>query len=425
MSATQTLPLGIGPIPLARLQVLVLAVAVLFGFHAAVFGQSPTAPLHAESDASPIDVSDNGLPVVAPESVGFDPQKLLRIDELAHQAIQEGRMPGCVIAFGRHGQIAWLKAYGQKRIEPTGEPMTVDTVFDLASITKPMATATSVMILVEQGKLRLRDKVSEHFPAFEQGGKQTITIEQLLTHQSGLIADNPLSDYEQGPEEAWKRILESSVSYEPGTQFVYSDVGFIVLGKLIEQASGANVHDFSQRHVFQPLGMKETGYLISPELRQRAAPTEMRDQQWIQGEVHDPRAFRLGGIAGHAGLFSTANDMAIYAQMLLQRGRYRTQQILSGAAIERMTQPVAIQSTLRSLGWDKLSGYSSNRGEFYSPSAFGHGGFTGTVLWIDPRYDLFFIFLSNRVHPNGQGNVNSLAGRMGTIVVSAIQENGP
>lgn len=408
--------------PLRRHLILALAVASRLSFSDSGVAQTtgPLAETHAATSATRSGV--NGLPPAEPETVGLDPKKLARIDELAETAIADGRMPGCVIAIGRHGQIAWLKAYGQKRVEPHQEPMSVDTVFDLASITKPMATATSVMILVEQGKVRLRDKLSEHFAGFEQGGKQAITVEHLLTHQSGLTADNPISDYDHGPEEAWKRILESSVSYEPGSQFVYSDVGFIVLGELIRRVSGMDVSEFSQQHVFQPLGMQETGFLIGPELRQRAAPTEMRDQQWIQGEVHDPRAHRLGGVAGHAGLFSTAADVAIYAQMLLQQGRYREQTIMSAAAIERMTQPFAIQTTLRGLGWDKQSAYSSNRGEFFSSAAFGHGGFTGTVLWIDPHYDLFFIFLSNRVHPNGQGNVNSLAGRMATIIVSAIDD---
>jgi len=360
------------------------------------------------------------LPVVDPARVGFHNDRLEGMVPLIEEAIERRQMPGCVVAIGRHGQLAWLRAFGQKRLLPAPEPMTVDTVFDLASLTKPIATGTSVMILVERGKLRLRDKVSEHIEGFAEGGKESITVEQLMTHQSGLIADNAIEEYADGPGEAWKRIVRAPVDHEPGTKFVYSDVGFIVLGELIRKASGQDVHAFSQAHVFRPLGMSETGFQPAETLRLRAAPTEQRDGRWLQGEVHDPRASRLGGIAGHAGLFSTARDLAIYAQMMLQRGHYQGRQILSFPAVTRMTTAVPIANALRSPGWDKLSGYSSNRAELFSAAAFGHGGFTGTVIWIDPELDMFFIFLSNRVHPDGKGNVNHLAGTLATMAVASL-----
>lgn len=360
------------------------------------------------------------LPIVDPAEVGLNGDRLERLVPMIEAAVERRQMPGCVVAIGRHGRLAWLRAFGQKRLLPAPEPMTVDTVFDLASLTKPIATGTSVMILVERGQLRLRDKVSEHIEGFAEGGKEAITVEQLMTHQSGLIADNDLTDYAQGPAEAWQRIVRAPVAHEPSTKFVYSDVGFIVLGELIRKASGQDVDAFSRAHVFQPLGMSETGFQPSEPLRQRAAPTEQRDGTWIQGEVHDPRAYRLGGIAGHAGLFSTARDLAIYAQMMLQRGQYQGRQILSFPAVARMTTAVPIANALRSPSWDKLSGYSSNRAELFTASAFGHGGFTGTVIWIDPELDLFFIFLSNRVHPDGKGNVNHLAGKLATMVVASL-----
>lgn len=364
------------------------------------------------------------LPHGAPAEVGLRAERLAWIDQVVQEGLDNQRMPGCVIAVGRHGKLVFLKAYGNRQTVPEPLPMTVDTVFDMASITKPVATATSVMMLVEQGKLRLRDRVSDYFADFAENGKQDITLTQLLIHQGGLIPDNAIGDYDHGTEEAWRRILALPTHVEPGTKFVYTDVGFIVLGELIRHASGLDVHQFSQQHLFGPLGMTETRYLPNEALKARCAPTEQRDDRWIQGEVHDPRAFRLEGIAGHAGMFSTAEDLAVYAQMMLQGGSYGGVRILSPATVALMTQAYQVdERNVRGLGWDKLSVYSSNRGENFSPSAFGHGGFTGTVLWIDPELDLFFIFLSNRVHPDGKGNVNSLAGRIATIVGGAIDPN--
>lgn len=363
-----------------------------------------------------------GLPQAAPADVGLDPQRLAAIDTLVAEGLADKKMPGCVICVGRHGKIAWLKAYGLKRVEPHAEPMTVDTVFDMASITKPVATATSVMLLVERGRLNLSDKVSAWIPEFAANEKRDITVRDLLLHQSGLLADNPLADYADGPEQALQRINELKLLNPIGAKFVYSDVNFIVLGDLVRRASGMNVHEFSQREVFGPLGLRATGYLPGPELQARAAPTEQRDGAWIQGTVHDPRAYKLGGVAGHAGLFSTAEDMAVYAQLLLNRGEYAGRRILTPQTVAVMTRGERVASGCRGLGWDKRTGFSSNRGDLFSDAAFGHGGFTGTVLWIDPELDLFYLFLSNRVHPNGKGLVNPLAGRIATVIGSAVLE---
>ncbi len=370
--------------------------------------------------AGPLAGQPPRLAETVPEAVGLRSDRLQWIDAVVQEGLTAARMPGCVIAVGRHGKLAWLKAYGNRQTLPEPVPMTTDTVFDMASITKPVATATSVMMLVEHGQLRLRDEVADYVPDFGVNGKEEITLTQLLTHHGGLIPDNEIGDYDEGPAEAWQRILALETHVEPGTKFVYSDVGFIVLGQLVQQASGEDLNEFSQRELFGPLGMCETGFLPSDGLRQRAAPTEQRDDRWMQGEVHDPRAYRLGGVAGHAGLFSTAEDLAVYAQMMLQQGIYAGVRILSPSTVELMTRAYDVSGAQRGLGWDKLSVYSINRGENFSAHAFGHGGFTGTVLWIDPELDLFFIFLSNRVHPDGNGNVNSLAGRIATIVASAI-----
>ncbi|MBI3461549.1 MAG: DUF1343 domain-containing protein [Planctomycetes bacterium] len=275
---------------------------------------------------------------------------------------------------------------------------------------------------MDRGRFRLKDRVSQHLSDFGQNEKGRITIQELLTHQSGLIADNPLADYLQGPDEAWQRIWKLAPQNEPGTKFVYSDVNFLVLGELVRKLSGQSVADFARENIFIPLGMRETGFLPPEALKQRAAPTEERDGHWIQGEVHDPRSYHLGGVAGHAGLFSTAEDLAIYAQMMLNRGSYGGKRIVSERAFGIMTTAYPVSSGQRGLGWDIQTGYSLNRGELFTSQAFGHGGFTGTVLWIDPGLDLFVIFLSNRVHPAGKGLVNPLAGRIGSIAAAAIDD---
>ena len=360
------------------------------------------------------------LPRATPESVGMSSEHLAHIDTLVEQGIDDKKMPGCVIAVGHRGKLVFLKAYGNRRLLPEPEPMQTDTVFDMASITKPVATATSVMVLWEQGKIRLRDRVASLIPEFAANGKDKITVEQLLTHQGGLIPDNALQDYYDGKEKAFERIYQLSTYVEPGSKFVYTDVGFLLLANLVERLSGQDIHQFSQQYVFQPLGMHETGYVPRAELHPRCAVTEQRDGQWMQGEVHDPRAYQLDGIAGHAGLFSTAEDLAVYAQMMLNGGTYHGKRILSERTVEIMTKGYQVSSGIRGLGWDKRTGYSSNRGENLTEEAFGHGGFTGTVLWIDPGLDLFYILLSNRVHPNGKGSVNHLAGRIGTVVAAAV-----
>lgn len=362
------------------------------------------------------------LPAAAPADVGMSEAHLGFIDVEVEREIAAKKIPGCVVLVGRQGKVALFKAYGQRQVAPKPVAMTTDTVFDLASITKPVATATSVMILVEQGRLQIRDRVAQHIPEFAQGGKDRITVQQLLTHQSGLIPDNELEDFKDGRERTYERIFGLRPLVDPGAQFLYSDVGFLVLGALVERLSGKNVHEYSKEHIFRPLGMTETGFAPAEALRARAAPTEMRDGRWIQGEVHDPRAFRLDGIAGHAGLFSTAADLAVYAQMMLNRGSYCGMRVLSPRAVDAMTQAVPVPSGLRALGWDIQTGFSINKGELLSSRAFGHGGFTGTGLWIDPELDLFVIVLSNRVHPDGKGMVNPLIGRIGTIAAAAIEK---
>ncbi len=359
----------------------------------------------------------NDLPRIGPESVGLTEKRQTEIDSAVAKALEEKRMPGCVVLIGRGDGIAFLKAYGHRQIRPENVPMTTDTVFDLASLTKPIATATSIMQLVEQGQVALDAPVAKYHPEFAANGKDKITVQDLLVHQGGLIPDNHLRDYEDGPEEAFKKINALKLSAEPRTKFMYSDVGFLVLGRIVETVSGDSLKDYTSQHIFEPLGMTETGYLPAKSLRERAAVTQERNGKWMRGEVHDPRAFKLDGIAGHAGLFSTAEDLAQYATALLKGGR----PIFEPETVSKMTKSYPVSRGTRGLGWDKKSPYSSNRGATMTDQAFGHGGFTGTAIWIDPGLDLYVIFLSNRVHPDGKGSVNRLAGEIGTIAADAIR----
>jgi uncharacterized protein YbbC (DUF1343 family) len=321
-----------------------------------------------------------------------------------------------VVVVGRRSGVVYQKAFGARALLPEREAMTLDTVFDLASLTKPIATATSIMALVDRRKIDLDQKVAHYLPGFAARGKSAITVRQLLVHVSGLPAETPVADYTLGRAQVQKRLAALAPKAAPGTAFVYSDVGYLVLEEIIRKVSGEDLASFASEAIFRPLGMSETGFHPSPELRKRGAPTEMRNDAWMRGEVHDPRAFRLGGVAGHAGLFSTARDLATFARMILGRGEIDGKRVLSRAAVAKMLAPHDIPGGIRALGWDMQSSYSTNRGTSFSRRAVGHGGYTGTSMWIDPEQDLFVIFLSNRVHPDGKGQINPLAGAIGTLV---------
>jgi len=385
------------------------------------FGLLLVAGLAVAHPAPPARAAPAGLKTVSPGDARLDPWHLDQIDVVVAEGLSTGRMPGCVVLVGRRGRAVLLRAYGNRQVLPTPVPMTTDTVFDLASLAKPVATATSVMVLVDRGRVRLEERVATYLPEFGRNGKGEITVHHLLTHQSGLVPDNALADYADGLEKAWERICDLAPRAEPGTKFMYSDVGYIVLGELVRRVSGKGLDAFAREHIFAPLGMTEAGYLPDEPLRRRSAPTEQRDGRWIVGEVHDPRAHRLGGVAGHAGLFATAADLARYASMMLGGGALGDVRILSPDAVATMTKAYPAGGGLRGLGWDVRTGYSSNRGDAFSDAAFGHGGFTGTVLWIDPELDLFVVFLSSRLHPDGKGVVNRLAGRICTIAGAAAQ----
>jgi uncharacterized protein YbbC (DUF1343 family)/CubicO group peptidase (beta-lactamase class C family) len=373
------------------------------------------------------------LPAANPDTVGMSASQLAYIDEAVEAEIAKKQLPGAVVLVGKDGKVVWRRAYGNRALEPQAEAMTPDTVFDLASLTKVVATATSVMILVERGKVRLGDAVARYIPEFADAGKKTITVEQLLTHRSGLIADNPIEDYQQGVEKAWENVWKLAPLNEAGAKFIYSDVNYIVLGEIVRRAGGKPLDEFAAENIFRPLGMKDTGFKPAASLQARVAPTERRGggeaEHWMRGEVHDPRAYLLGGVAGHAGLFSTADDLALYCQMILNGGEYGGVRVLSKLGVSRMTEPRASggnggDGEWRGLGWDVATRFSANRGDLFTYRSFGHTGFTGTSIWIDPVRETFVVFLSNRVHPKlatkQPADVTSLRGRVSSIVASSI-----
>jgi uncharacterized protein YbbC (DUF1343 family)/CubicO group peptidase (beta-lactamase class C family) len=353
---------------------------------------------------------------------GVDAARLARIDDAVKDGIARGDCPGAVVLVAHRGEVVYRKAFGLRAKQPAAVPMTVDTVFDLASLTKPVATASSVMLLVEQGKLSLSDPVAKHLPAFAAKGKDKTTLEHLLLHVSGLLADNPVTDYREGREKAIDNICQLTPLASPGERFIYSDVNYILLGEIVERVSGRSLDAFAHDHVFKPLGMTATGYKPKADLKDRAAPTEQRDGRWLLGEVHDPRAALLGGVAGHAGLFGTADDLAAFAQCLLNGGEYKGTRIFQPETVRRMTAARAVPGGLRAYGWDVSTSYSANRGTLFRRGvSFGHTGFTGTSLWIDPETQTVVVFLSNRVHPDGKANVSRLRGRVATLAAAALE----
>ncbi len=347
------------------------------------------------------------------------------IDSAVQAAIGRNELPGAVVLVLHKDEVIFRKAFGHRALVPIKTLMTVTTVFDLASLTKPIVTATAIMLLIEEGKLNVKDKLAQHLPAFRRKETEDITLEHLLLHTSGFIADNALADYKDGRAKARERLLALNPVAAPGTKFTYSDVGYLLLGEVVEKVSGMALDDFARQRLFRPLGMKETGYRPQGNLQERAAPTEKRAGQWIQGEVHDPRAHWLGGGAGHAGLFSTADDLAVYSRMLLNQGKHQGRVFLKESTVQLMTAPRQVpgkkEPGLRTYGWDMLTSFSSNRGEAFPKGvSFGHTGFTGTSIWLDPQSRTAVIFLSNRVHPDGKGNVTKLRGQVATIAAQAL-----
>ncbi|MBP7937086.1 MAG: DUF1343 domain-containing protein [Phycisphaerae bacterium] len=366
------------------------------------------------------------LSVVLADTGGFDLARMAWADKHIEAAIGRGELPGAVLLVGRGSQVVYRKAYGHKAVKPEKVVMTPDTVFDMASVSKPVGCATSIMLLIERGQLNLSDRVSRYFPDFAANGKRDVTVEQLLLHRGGLVPDNSLNDYRGTPAESLAKIFALKTIYDPGSGFDYTDVGYIMLGELVKVVDGRSLDQFARQELFEPLGMKDTGYMPSNELKPRCAPTEQRDGHWMIGEVHDPRAYALGGFAGHAGLFSTADDMARYCRMMLSGGTLDGKRILSELAVREMTRGRCLPdgTGCRGYGFDVSTGFSSARGNlFEAGSTYGHTGFTGTMFWIDPNHDCYVVLLTNAVHPDGKGTVIDLRRRVATVVASALIES--
>jgi CubicO group peptidase (beta-lactamase class C family) len=359
--------------------------------------------------------------------------RLARVDNIIREAIDRKDFPGAVILIVRKGETVWRKAFGHSQWIPEHAPMDVSKIFDLASITKPVATATSVMMLIEQGRFRLWDEVTDFVPGFvaytDEEGKsgEDARLWHLLTHTSGLPPYTDIEDlkdkygYPITLESMTGHIARLEKLHPPGEEFQYSCLGFITLSYIVKKVTGKTVATFAKENIFEPLGMNHTFYTPAEEFLPLCVPTQVYDGKPLVGVVHDPLARLLGGVSGNAGLFSTADDLAIFAKMLLNRGSYQGKRILSPLVVDRMTEIYRISDFAgRGLGWDLESGYSTNQGDLFGPNAFGHTGYTGTSLIIDPDTETIVIFLTNSVHPDDKGDIVSMRSRVANVVAGSI-----
>lgn len=335
---------------------------------------------------------------------------LQQISDIVRAEIAAHRIPGAVVEIGEGGKPVYRRAFGYREITPNRVAMTADTIFDLASLTKPVATAVAIMQLVEQWKIDLDSPVTRYWKGFGRNGKERITVRELLTHYSGLPPDLDLRPDWRGYAAAMSLIEAERPVHVPGTHYLYSDVNFEVLGELVRRVSGLPLDEYCAAHIFKPLRMSDTAFRPLADRRARIAPTGYVCRKLRLGEVNDPTAFRMGGVAGHAGLFSTADDLAIFAQMLLHQGYWGGARILTADSVGQMvaqeSPPGA--SRPRGLGWDLAAPLVSNRDELLPTGSYGHTGFTGTMLWIDPLSQSFVIVLTNRTYPHGSGDARPL-----------------
>jgi CubicO group peptidase (beta-lactamase class C family) len=345
----------------------------------------------------PTPTEGDGLPAKAPGAVGMSASRLATINRVVERGIKAGGYPGAAVVVGRKGAVVWEKGFGHLGWTSDAGSVTAEkTIYDLASLTKVVGTTTAVMILYDEGKLRLDDKVVRFIPEFTGGGRENVTIRHLLEHRSGLPAGRDLWRLAHTPEEARAAVISTELFAQPGQYYEYSDLGADMLGFVVEAVSGQRLDQFLEARVFGPLGMHDTHFRPDASLRGRIAPTELTPPRGypLRGEVHDENAYALGGVAGHAGLFSTANDLSIFAQMLLNGGKYRDTRLIADSTVQLFTKRAA---GTRALGWDTCAG-EYGCGKYMGSNAYGHTGFTGTSLWIDPDRQMFVVLLTNRVH---------------------------
>jgi CubicO group peptidase (beta-lactamase class C family) len=374
-----------------------------------------------------------GLPQAKPEDVGMASERLALLDTLMNEALIRKDFPGAVLLITRKGRTVWRKAYGQSQWVPEGRPMDANMIFDMASITKPVATATSIMILVERGRIRLWDKVKDYVPEFApyilEGGipGEDARLWHLLTHTSGLQPYTDPKEVEQKygspcPVDLLvKHLAGLRKESLPGTNFTNSCLNYIILAYIVKAVSGLTIAEFAAENIFKPLGMKSTFYCPTSEFVDRCVPTQVYDGIPLRGVVHDPLARLQGGVSGNAGLFSTADDLAVFAAMMLNGGEFGKVRILSPLSVERMTEIFPrVNSTGRGLGWDLNSDFATVRGDLFGPASYGHSGYTGTSIWIDPDTQTSVIFLTNRVHPDDKGDVIAMRSKVANVVAASI-----
>src|SRR4051812_8754680 len=332
-----------------------------------------------------------------PRAVGMSSERLAKIDHVIERGISAGGYPGASVVVGRRGASVWQKGFGKLSWEKGSTPVNAErTIYDLASLTKVVGTTTALMVLYDEGKIHLDDPVSRYIPAFTGGQKDQVTLRMLLEHRSGLPAGRDLWRSAHSPAEARDEVISTPLGCEPGHCYEYSDLGADMLGFVVEAVSGQRLDEFLEERVFGPLGMTDTHFHPADSLRSRIAPTETAPPRGypLQGEVHDENAYALGGVAGHAGLFSTAADLAVFAQMMLDGGEFNGVRVIADSTIAQFTKRAA---GTRALGWDTCGG-SGSCGQYLGADAYGHTGFTGTSLWIDPEREMFVVLLTNRVH---------------------------
>jgi CubicO group peptidase (beta-lactamase class C family) len=353
----------------------------------------------------------------------FHAEKLAEMDAAINEAIANHKCPGGVLWL-EHNGVVYKKAYGHRALVPAEELMTEDTIFDAASLTKVVATTPAMMLLIERGQVKLDEFVHIYIPEFTGEGRETITVRQLMTHTSGLREDIETRTDWHGEAEAIKKACAEKLQSTPGTAFKYSDINFILLGEIVQRVSGMPLEIFVKREIYAPLKMTDTGYLPTREKLPRVAPTEVVGGKPWRGMVHDPTARHMGGVAGHAGLFTTAADLARYGRMLLNPGELDGVKLFKPETVKLMTsvQSPAEISAKRGLGWDIDTAFSSPRGDLFPVGSYGHTGWTGGSLWIDPSSKTFVIFMSNRNHPTEAGNVIALRRKLGTLSAEALED---
>ena len=363
-------------------------------------------------------------PAPAMPPTAFHANKLSEMDAAVTQAIADGRLPGGVLWLEHRGAI-YRKAYGRRAVVPAPEAMSEDTIFDAASLTKVLATTPAIMLLIERGKLQLEGAVANYLPEFAGDGRERVTLRHLLTHTSGLRPGLGLASAWTGQAAAIQLACAEKLRTPPGTELRYSDINFILLGEIVQRVSGQRLEQFVAREIFQPLQMRDTGYLPDAAKLGRIAPTENhKTDGLLRGRVHDPTARRMGGVAGHAGVFTTAGDLARYARMLLNEGELDGVRVFKPETVRWMTsvQTPANVTARRGLGWDIESSHSGPRGKHFALGSFGHTGWTGTSIWIDPASRTFVVFLSNRNHPNEGTGVGDLRARLATLAAEALTD---